>query len=127
MGRRRLIFACAKLATVRIYWRCRSRVRARYPVTAFLRRSPGRVCRLKCKKSDGENGHRLIARLPPSQSACCNSHDKSMRLAMACGYRVIDIACIMLYLSLELSNAAPGSSQPHRCRQLQGVCRAASA
>jgi hypothetical protein len=50
-----------------------------------------------------------------------------MRLAMACGYRVIDIACIMLYLAVELSNGAPGSSQPHRCRQLQRVCRAASA
>jgi hypothetical protein len=49
-----------------------------------------------------------------------------MRLPMTCFYRVIDIACIMLYLSVELSNAAPSSGQPHCCRQLQGVCRAAS-
>ena len=70
--------------------------------------------------------HTVVARMP-LLNRLLNSHDKSMRLAMACGYRVIDIACIMLYLAVELSNGAPGSSQPHRCRQLQGVCRAASA
>src|SRR6266699_1122894 len=61
------------------------------PVIAFLRRSSSRVSRVKCNTSDGENGHCLTARLPPSQSDCCNLPDKSMRLPVACGYRVIDI------------------------------------
>jgi hypothetical protein len=91
---------------------------------AFLRRSPSNVCRLKCKTSDGENRH---CKAVVFSIGLRNSHDKSMRLATTCGYRVIDIACIMSYLSVELSNAAPGSSHPHCCRQLQGICRAATA
>src|SRR5207302_2803820 len=36
------------------------------PVIAFLRRSSSRVSRVKCNTSDGENGHCLTARLPPT-------------------------------------------------------------